>query len=460
VTSVLILSHEELKAEMSGPSIRNWELAAALSRRHEVTLAVPGPVDVSHPSCRLVSYDAKTLPGLVASHEVVQTYGFVLYLNPVVRQAAHLAIDLYGPFQLEGLHRHEEHPISQQRAMAASDRDAVLEMLIAGDVFLCASERQRDFWLGWMDAAGRVNPDTHEHDPGYTSLLRVVPFGLPETAPQAGPARFRGVIPGISEQDLLVLWGGGIWNWFDPLTLIRAAAATRDSLPELRVLFPGPASPSRAVPRMGMEQSARALSDSLGVTGSRVFFGSGWIPYEQRGSAFLEADIGVSLHREDIETRFSFRTRVLDYLWAGLPVIATEGDSMAELVRSEDLGAVVAYGDVDGVVKALTILAGEEQRRTACARRSAAVARRFRWSVVSEPLMEYCDNPTVASDRGLRPASRREAGLLARDPTLGSKAELGRLAWRTIATLRKEPGSVVVKGREYIRRRRRSGRGH
>jgi hypothetical protein len=58
----LILSHEELKAEMSGPSIRNWELAAALSRRHEVTLAVPGPVDVSHPSCRLVSYDAKTLP--------------------------------------------------------------------------------------------------------------------------------------------------------------------------------------------------------------------------------------------------------------------------------------------------------------------------------------------------------------------------------------------------------------
>jgi hypothetical protein len=207
-----------------------------------------------------------------------------------------------------------------------------------------------------------------------------------------------------------------------------------------------------------MEQSARALSDSLGLTGSRVFFGSGWIPYERRGSAFLEADVGVSLHRDDIETRFSFRTRVLDYLWAGLPVLATEGDSMAELVRAEDLGAVVGYRDVEGVVAALTMLARDGERRAACAGRSAAVAQRFRWSVVSEPLMEYCDHPTTALDRGLRPSSRRDAGLLARDPTIGGPAELGRLAGRTIATLRREPGSVVAKGREYVRRRRRSTR--
>ena len=457
MTRVLLLSHEELKPEMSGPSIRNWELAASLSRRHDVTLAVPGPVRLTHPSCRLVSYDAKSLPGLVASHDVVQTYGFVLYMNPVVREAAHLVVDLYGPFQLEGLHRHEEHPITRQRAMAASDRDAVLDMVMAGDLFLCASDRQRDFWLGWLDAAGRVNPDTHEHDPGYNSLLRVVPFGLPEAPPQTGAPRFRGVMPGISQQDFLVLWGGGIWNWFDPLTLIRAAAATRDRIPELRVLFPGPASPSRAVPRMGMEQSARALSDSLGLTGSRVFFGSGWIPYEQRGSAFLEADVGVSLHRDDIETRFSFRTRVLDYLWAGLPVLATEGDSMAELVRDEDLGAVVGYGDVEGVVAALTTLALDGGRRAACAKRSAAVAERFRWSVVAEPLLEYCDHPTAAPDRGLHRASRREAGLL-RDPTVRGPAELGRLVGRTVATLRREPGSVVTKGREYVRRRRRATR--
>jgi glycosyltransferase involved in cell wall biosynthesis len=455
VTRVLILSHEELKPEMSGPSIRNWELAAALARKHEVTLAVPGPVSLSNPAFRLVSYDSDNLPGLVASHDVVQVYGFVPYFNPVVRQASRLVVDLYGPFQLEGLHRHAEHPLARQRAMAASDRDAVLELLTIGDVFLCASERQRDFWLGWLDAAGRVNPDTHERDPGYNSMLRIVPFGLPEAPPSIGGRRFRGATPGISDDDFLVLWGGGIWNWFDPITLIRAAAATAEAIPNLRVLFPGPASPSNVVPRMAMEKRARETSGDLGLTGSRVFFGDAWIPYDQRGSAFLEADVGVSLHRDDIETRLSFRTRVLDYLWAGLPVLTTAGDSMADLVRTEDLGAVVGYGDVDGVASALTNLALDKERRAACAQRSAAVAERFRWSVVSQPLMDYCDNPIAAADRELLQSSRRTTRRLVTNPTVAGPAEAGRLARRTVETLVREPGLVIAKGREYIRRRRR-----
>jgi hypothetical protein len=35
----------------------------------------------------------------------------------------------------------------------------------------------------------------------------------------------------------------------------------------------------------------------------------------------------VSTHYEHVETTFAFRTRILDYLWAGLPVVATGGDA-------------------------------------------------------------------------------------------------------------------------------------
>jgi len=62
-----------------------------------------------------------------------------------------------------------------------------------------------------------------------------------------------------------VLWGGGIWNWFDPLTLIRAADATRETLPQLRVVFPATGSPSEKVPAMQMAREARKLADSLGL---------------------------------------------------------------------------------------------------------------------------------------------------------------------------------------------------
>jgi hypothetical protein len=43
--------------------------------------------------------------------------------------------------------------------------------------------------------------------------------------------------------------------------------------------------------------------------------------------------VGVSTHRDHLETRLSFRTRMLDYIWAGLPIVCTDGDHFASLVR-------------------------------------------------------------------------------------------------------------------------------
>ena len=436
---------------MSGPSIRNWELASALSAENEVTLAAPGAVGRRHPAFRVISYDRQSLVDLAQAHDVCICSGFLLHENPALLQCDHLVVDMYGPFQLESLHMFEDRSISDRVAMGRSFRGVLGQLMSCGDLFLCASERQKDFWLGWLDSHGRVNVVTHKADPGYNSMVRVVPFGLPEERPTRGRARFRGVLPGIGQDDFVVLWGGGIWNWFDPLTLIQAASATRDALPNLRVLFPSTASPSEQVPAMHMARQARALSDSLGLTGRRVFFGDGWVPYEERGSVFLEADLGVSLHLDDIETRFSFRTRVLDYLWAGLPVLTTQGDSMADLVAEHDLGAVVSYADVEGVAAALVALS-DPDRRKACGSRSAALSSTYRWSAVAGPLLEYCANPQQAADH-----DQARGGLLnptTVDPAVEGPAELVRLGRRSIEALRGGGfRRVKDKGREYLRRR-------
>jgi len=149
-----------------------------------------------------------------------------------------------------------------------------------------------------------------------------------------------------------------------------------------------------------MAAEARRLATELGLTGSVVFFGDQWVPYSERGSMLLEADVGVSLHREDVETRYSFRTRVLDYLWGALPIITTEGDSLADMVRSEGLGAVVPYGGVDAVADALHWMATHRWRRLRCGRRCRAAATRFQWPSVARPLLAYCEAPHTAPDRG------------------------------------------------------------
>lgn len=450
MTSVLIVNHEPLGEQMTGPTIRNWELARALAAQFEVTLAAAGRPDLSATEFKVVGWDGDLPAALIATHDVVKISGYLLDRHPGIAKARHLVVDLYDPFPLENLHMHDGSSQAGRYWIAAHDRAVQTSLLRAGDVFLCASERQRDFWLGWLAAAGRVNPYVHDADPGLERFLLVVPFGIPDEPPMPRARRFRGVVPGIAEDDLVVIWGGGIWNWFDPLTLIRAVDKTRAELPHLRLIFPAPASPSPEVLPMRMSVEARRLADQLSLTGSRVFFGSSWIPYQQHGSVLLEADVGVSLHQESVETRLSFRTRILDYLWAGLPIIATAGDSMAELIRSQDLGSAVPPKNVDAVAAALIELGSDPSRRRECAARSKAASERFRWSLVAEPLVEYCAAPSQAPDRA---APKGERG----DGRLRIGGEVRRLAARTAEVLGKEgPRSLAAKGSAYLRRRRKS----
>ena len=44
------------------------------------------------------------------------------------------------------------------------------------------------------------------------------------TAPSTGPDTLRGVVPGIGPDDDMLVWAGGVYDWFDPLTLVRAVA--------------------------------------------------------------------------------------------------------------------------------------------------------------------------------------------------------------------------------------------
>jgi glycosyltransferase involved in cell wall biosynthesis len=242
-----------------------------------------------------------------------------------------------------------------------------------------------------LTAIGRINPATHGSDPTLNQLVRIVPFGIPappDPIGRPGPLRTR---LRIDERDLLVLWGGGIYEWLDPLTLIEAAAAMDNAV---KVFFLGT---TPGTPAMPIGQRAMARSQELRLLNRSVFFGEGWVPYDERAAYLLDADVGVSLHRDHIEATFAFRTRILDYIWAGLPIVASDGDSWATLVRDRALGEVVKPGDVADTRQALLRLAHEGTRR-ACARAVRAVADEFRWDKVTEPLMEFCRHPQRAPD--------------------------------------------------------------
>ncbi len=404
MSRVLVVSQDYVRRAMAGPAIRSFELAHQLHLAgNDVTLATPISTDIGLQPFRVVTYDDIEPDGLrhvAPGHDVVVGMGWVFAHSPVLRESgACLVVDLYDPFHLENLAAMDLDQTPGKFANWEFVLGVLIEQIRVGDFFLCASERQRDLWIGALSIANRINPSTYNQDPSLRRLIDVVPFGLPDAPPaRTSVPAMRGVVPGIGHDDFVLFWGGGIYNWFDPLTLIEAVARSSVRRPEIRLFFLSTGHPNPHIPEMDMVRRARESAAAHGMTDRHVFFNETWVPYERRADWLLESDVGVTTHIEHAETRYSFRTRVLDYFWAGLPIICTAGDSLADLVDREDLGFAVPEQDPAALADAIDQLAGDPEGRRRRAERVREVAREMSWSRAMEPLARFCARPSRAAD--------------------------------------------------------------
>ncbi|MCX6494686.1 MAG: glycosyltransferase family 4 protein [Actinobacteria bacterium] len=409
---VLVITGDPIAPAMAGPGIRACELARVLSATMDVRVASLASVEpVDFPFDVVAAHRTKLIPH-VDWADVLVVQGFVMALNPWLGKTNKVIVaDLYDPMHFE----HLEDARSNDARTATREVDqtvaALTGQLRRADFFICASEKQRDMWLGHLAAVGRINPFTYAADDTLRNLIDVVPFGISDEKMSPTGHGIKGVVEGINADDKVVLWGGGIYNWFDPLTLIRAMAALaikrgRDTTagkrePNARLFFLGVAHPNPDVAALDMVTRARALSDELGLTGTHVFFNETWVPYAKRANYLADADLGVSTHLEHLETAFSFRTRILDYLWAGLPVVSTAGDAFADIIDSSGAGIVVPERDVVALSRALEKLLFTSAG-AAAAQASQALSTSFLWSTVAKPLVEFCESATPSADKSVR----------------------------------------------------------
>jgi glycosyltransferase involved in cell wall biosynthesis len=410
---VLVVSLERISRQMAGPGIRSYELAKALRPVADVTLAgvetdaePVGDFDVVQYHLR----DQQRLrPHIAAADVIVGQPPWPQTAAWMRASGARLVFDLYDPEPLEVLEMLSDQRLWLRRVLGTLTIDRIVAALHDGHNFLCASEKQRDMWLGMMLGERRIQPRLYDRDPSLRSVIDIVPFGLPAEPPRPtgapGPrARF-----GLGDDDELVLWNGGIWNWLDAPTAVRAVAALAERRPGVRLVFMGA---SQVAAGRRAAEATRQVAADLGVLDRIVFFNDEWVPYAERADWLLQADVAVSTHVEHMETRFAFRTRLLDCFWAGLPVVCTQGDDLAALVEQEDIGVAVPHEDHEAVAAGLErVLA---RGRADYAGRIAAVAERFAWSRVSEPLARYVTAgppPAAASPlRGRHPLHALRSG--------------------------------------------------
>ena len=450
-TRILVVTTDRVGDTMAGPGIRAWELARLLAGDgHDVVLASPYPVERSTPGFRAaVGVEAPDLRPLVAATDVVVGIAGCLHHQPWIGAVDDVAvvIDAYDPTALEALERHAASPPAEREGAYADGLAQMVEPLRWADLVLCASERQRDLLVGVLLAVGRINPVTYAADPTLGELLAVVPFGLPDDPPVA-PAvdPLRGPEGPADPDDLVLLWAGGIYDWLDPLTLVEALPLLDD---HVVAVFPGVAHPTPAVGPMPMVDRLVARARALDLLGTRVHLGEGWVPYDERAGWLLGADIGVSLHGRHLETVYAFRTRMLDYLWTALPILCSDGDALADLVRAHGLGRVVPPGDAPALAEAVRLMDDPAQRAGQRAA-LADVAAGCTWAQVAEPLRAFCRSPHRAADRSagsappppawLSAVADRSAAGAGAPPAPGPVHLARRLGGRALRALRPAPG--------------------
>ncbi|HEY0258765.1 MAG TPA: glycosyltransferase [Lacisediminihabitans sp.] len=402
LTKVLVITGDPIGAKMAGPAIRAWHMAEALAARNEVRLVTMSslePVEAPFGVVHVRAGDNRAFEPLEAWADVIVFQGHAMQVFEALQDTEKIVVaDIYDPMHLEQLEQARELPAATWDKQVADATATLNEQLARADFLLCASERQRFFYLGQLAALGRINPANYADDPDLTGLIDIVPFGLDRTPPEHRVQVLKGVHAGIGADDKVLLWSGGLYNWFDPKALIRAVAELARSRPSVRLFFQGTKHPHPGVPEMAIVSESRALAADLGVLDASVFFNDSWVDYSERQNFLTEADAGVSTHFSHVETTFSFRTRILDYLWAELPMVVTEGDTFAELVAEEGLGIVVPSGDVEALATALERILFDEEFISRSRDNIRRVRERFFWENTLAPLVDFVQAPHRAAD--------------------------------------------------------------
>jgi glycosyltransferase involved in cell wall biosynthesis len=387
---VLVVASEPLAARMAGPAIRAFELAHALTAVADVTVAAP-PGSEPVPGTRLevvAPTEHRRALALATEHDVVVVqHAPPQLLLALAREDVRIVCDLYTPILIEALEAGRERGLRARRTIQRLATRQTVAALAVADLVLCASERQRDLWLGALTARELLDLHDYDADPSLRGLIAVVPFGMASAPPAPAPAPvMKGVFPGVRAEDRVLLWGGGVWDWLDAITPMRAVERLRADRDDVHLVILGGRRPAvRDEDRMRAHDDAVAFASGRGLLGRCVHVHDGWVPYDERGGWLLEADVGVTAHHDHAETRFAFRTRVLDYLWAGLPVVGTAGDTLIDLAGEGG----VPVGDDAAFAAAVARVVDPGPERDAAIARAAELRAELTWEQCAAPLLHF-----------------------------------------------------------------------
>lgn len=230
------------------------------------------------------------------------------------------------------------------------------EVLQKGDVFSGCGLPQQHMMVGELAMVGRLTYSTF----GY-EFVRTVPPGSPPGRQVAIPrqqARTLLADQGIGEDAFVVLWCGGYNTWTDVETLYKALTLAMAKIPTLHYVSVG-ANTYEAIDNVYVR-----LLQLVDQSPYRDRFHMlGWRPWVEIPQFYQESDVGINIDALHYETLYGTRTRLVEMIANGLPVITSLGAELSYLLRDQGAALTFTVGDWQTMGGQLIKLAGNRSLR-------------------------------------------------------------------------------------------------
>lgn len=426
MTRVLLFGIEPLpddgaNTHLAAAGLRTWHLLTAIrAAGHEVILLTNrtfgayseylpaiierrdrGFVHLSIDDTRW--HDPRRLRDLVATLRAECAIAVTLMAGAVASQVVSnlpLWIDLYGDPMAEAqlkasLYRDDEQLIHYWQQLHS--------VLQRGDVFSAVSERQQWSTVGALGAAGRLNQRTV----GY-SFVHSIPAAH-ESAPFPPVSRaIRGEI--VPHDAFVILHSGGFNTWTDVDCLFEAVSRLMEKHPHAYLIATG-----GAISGHDDHTYQRFVSLIAESPFRNRFVLRGWISSDDLPAYYAAADVTVCTDRRGYEPQLGSRTRVLDWLRAGLSCILSSQPELAQELAQKGGALIYPPEDADALSDRLRWCAEHPMELRQIGAHGREMLRdRYDYQATAQPLLAWLQKPIHAPDYGDAITLFRPAQTLAR----------------------------------------------
>lgn len=289
-----------------------------------------------------------------------------------------------------------------------------------GDAFSVCSLSQHHMLVGELAMVGRLNQHTFGYDFAHVVPPAVISRGKLHSANEQ--QQQRGLTEyGVPAAAFIVLWAGGYNTWTDVDTLFRGLEFAMSQRPEIVFVSLGENS---YIAADNVYDRFKRLID--GSVYKDRFYLLGWQPWTAMPAFYRTSDVGINIDAHHYETTYGTRTRLVEMIGAGLPVLTSYGSELSDFLASANAALGFRHGDYQQFGIHLVDLAKNPGKTRALAQNAASLAlQALSVHTTSAPIRSWVEAPQPAPDR-YRQSARQKLYTV----EYSARAHLRWLLWR------------------------------